>query len=140
VALGPADPAVREEIEIVLWLALPVPWPAEVRLPRHTLHHASVPGQVTARQEGDVWAADPPEPVGPIRLELVPPAPFLRTAAFASVRAYLYTPNLLAVCGLLGLSSVTSLLLPTRSRRVPLSGPALAGPPGGAGDGGSPRG
>jgi hypothetical protein len=109
VALGEAS--VLEVRLMVVPRALGV---AEVRLPRHALHHASVPGGVRRADDGDVWM--PASPVSAATLELLPATVVLRNAGFARLKDYLYTPNPGAALGCLTLAAMARVLTGRRAR------------------------
>ena len=100
----------RPGTEIPLAVRLPPPRLARVTVPRYALYFASRPGTVTLDPEGDGW-----EPAGegggPLRLDLVPRTLFLRNAAFARVRGYLYRPNPGTVVAAAGLAALVLVLV-----------------------------
>jgi hypothetical protein len=110
-------------------LALPAP-PARleaVALPRGALHYASRPGSVAIEDGWEPWRpADRAAAPGGLRIELVPASVFVRNAAAARLRPYLYTPNLAAALAGVALAALAVALLPRRraSSPAPLAPPA----------------
>jgi hypothetical protein len=104
----------RPGIEMPLAVRLPPPRLARLTVPRHALYFADRAGVSVLGPEGDTWipAGDGG---GRLGLELVPRSLFLRNAAFAWVRGYLYRPNPGAMAAAAGAAALT-LLLVRRSR------------------------
>ena len=104
----------RPGIEMPLAVRLPPPPLTGVTVPRHALYFADRPGVSVLGPAGDTWTPAG-DGGGRLGLELVPNSLFLRNAAFAWVRGYLYRPNPGAMAGAAGAAALT-LVLVRRSR------------------------
>jgi hypothetical protein len=103
--------------EPLLVLAATVARLESLRVPRHAFHHADAAGVVESGPDGDVWrpaAGDGADLV----VELVPDRPLLRTAAFARLRPFLYTPSVAGGLAVVGLAAL-AVTLAGRPRRPP---------------------
>jgi hypothetical protein len=109
----------RSGIELPLFVTLPAARVGRAVTPRHALYFASGAGAAATDRDGDGWepAGDPS---GRIDLELVPRSLFLRNAAFAWARGYLFRTNPGTVVAAVGLAALALVLV---QRRRPPAAP-----------------